>query len=127
VFIAMNNFSVAEGKGEEFERIWKTRDTHLQDVPGIVRFALLRGDAPGEYISHSRPARGETLRIGAGGGVPPAGVSVSRSGRCRGNDAEAAKLYLSLGIRGGLVHERIRDRASFARMPGASISRGERP
>jgi heme-degrading monooxygenase HmoA len=53
VFIAMNNFSVAEGKGEEFERIWKTRDTHLQDVPGIVRFALLRGDAPGEYISHS--------------------------------------------------------------------------
>lgn len=53
MFIAMNNFRVAEGKGEEFEGIWKTRDTYLQGVRGIVRFALLRGDAPGEYISHS--------------------------------------------------------------------------
>jgi heme-degrading monooxygenase HmoA len=53
VFIAMNNFKVAEGKGEEFERIWRERDSYLEDVPGIVRFALLRGDAEGEYISHS--------------------------------------------------------------------------
>jgi heme-degrading monooxygenase HmoA len=53
MFIAMNNFKVAEGKGPEFEEIWKNRDSYLKDVPGIVRFALLRGDAPGEYISHS--------------------------------------------------------------------------
>jgi heme-degrading monooxygenase HmoA len=53
VFVAMNNFKIAEGKGEEFERIWRERDSYLKDVPGIVRFALLRGDAEGEYISHS--------------------------------------------------------------------------
>jgi heme-degrading monooxygenase HmoA len=53
MFIAMNNFKVAPGQGEEFERIWRERETYLQDVPGIVRFALLRGDTEGEYISHS--------------------------------------------------------------------------
>ena len=53
MFIAMNNFKVADGKGGEFEAIWKGRDSYLKDVPGIVHFALLRGDADGEYISHS--------------------------------------------------------------------------
>jgi heme-degrading monooxygenase HmoA len=53
MFIAMNHFKVAEGRGGEFEDIWKQRETYLQEVPGFVRFALLRGDEPGEYISHS--------------------------------------------------------------------------
>jgi heme-degrading monooxygenase HmoA len=53
MFVAMNNFRVAEGKEPEFEQIWKGRETHLDGVPGFVRFALLRGEAPGEYISHS--------------------------------------------------------------------------
>jgi heme-degrading monooxygenase HmoA len=53
MFIAMNNFKVAEGKEQEFEEIWKGRDTYLHEVPGIIRFALLRGDSTGEYISHS--------------------------------------------------------------------------
>jgi heme-degrading monooxygenase HmoA len=53
VFIAMNHFKVAAGKEQEFETIWKTRETYLNGVPGFVRFALLRGDAPGEYVSHS--------------------------------------------------------------------------
>jgi heme-degrading monooxygenase HmoA len=53
MFIAMNAFKVARGKESQFEEIWKNRDTYLKDVPGIVRFALMRGDQPGEYISHS--------------------------------------------------------------------------
>jgi heme-degrading monooxygenase HmoA len=53
MFIAMNNFKVAAGKGGEFEEIWKKRESYLDGVPGFVRFALLRGDAEGEYISHS--------------------------------------------------------------------------
>ena len=52
MFIAMNNFKVAEGKGDEFEQVWKNRESHLREVPGIIRFALLKGDA-GEYVSHS--------------------------------------------------------------------------
>src|SRR5262245_58403506 len=53
MFIAMNTFKVASGKEQQFEEIWKNRDSYLKDVPGIVRFALLRGDTAGEYISHS--------------------------------------------------------------------------
>jgi heme-degrading monooxygenase HmoA len=53
MFVAMNNFKVAEGKGGDFERIWRERQSYLEGVPGFVQFALLRSDAPGEYISHS--------------------------------------------------------------------------
>ena len=53
MFIAMNRFQVAPGKGEDFERLWAERETYLDQVPGFVRFALLRGDNEGEYISHS--------------------------------------------------------------------------
>jgi len=53
MFVAMNNFKVVPGKEEDFEQIWKTRESHLKGVPGFVRFALLRADAAGEYISHS--------------------------------------------------------------------------
>ena len=53
MFIAMNNFKVVAGKGAEFEEIWRGRQSYLQGVPGFVHFALLKGDQPGEYISHS--------------------------------------------------------------------------
>ncbi len=53
MFIAMNHFQVDPSRGDEFEQAWKTRETYLKDVPGFVRFALLRGDQAGEYISHS--------------------------------------------------------------------------
>ncbi len=53
MFIAMNNFMVAEGREEEFERTWRERESHLNGVPGFVQFALLKGDNEREYISHS--------------------------------------------------------------------------
>jgi heme-degrading monooxygenase HmoA len=53
MFIAMNRFSVRPERAEDFEAAWRERETYLQRVPGFVRFALLRGDLPGEYISHS--------------------------------------------------------------------------
>ena len=52
MFVAMNTFKVVSGKEQEFEEIWRNRDTYLHEVPGIIRFALLRGEG-GEYISHS--------------------------------------------------------------------------
>lgn len=52
MFIAMNRFQVVPGRADEFERIWRERDTYLDGVPGFIRFALLRGD-DGEYVSHS--------------------------------------------------------------------------
>lgn len=53
MFIAMNNFKVASGKEQDFETTWRERTSYLQGVPGFVQFALLRGDAEGEYVSHS--------------------------------------------------------------------------
>ena len=53
MFIAMNHFQVAPGKGPDFERVWRERESHLQDVPGFVQFVLLKSEAEGEYISHS--------------------------------------------------------------------------
>ncbi len=53
LFIAMNHFRVAPDRGADFEKVWRERDSHLDGVPGFVRFALLRGDEPGSYISQS--------------------------------------------------------------------------
>ena len=53
MFIAMNRFSVNPERGSDFEEHWRQRKTHLAQVPGFRSFALLRGDEPGEYISHS--------------------------------------------------------------------------
>ena len=43
-FIAMNRFTVQPGKGEEFEAQWRERETFLKEVPGFIRFRLLRLD-----------------------------------------------------------------------------------
>ncbi|HJO24864.1 MAG: antibiotic biosynthesis monooxygenase [Myxococcota bacterium] len=53
MFIAMNRFRVNPERGSEFEEHWRQRETYLAEVPGFRAFALLRGDEPGEYISHS--------------------------------------------------------------------------
>jgi heme-degrading monooxygenase HmoA len=52
-FIAMNRFSVSPERGAEFEEHWRKRETYLREVPGFLSFALLRGDEPGQYVSHS--------------------------------------------------------------------------
>ncbi len=53
MFIAMNHFKVDPERGAEFEEHWRQRESFLSEVPGFQRFALLRGDEPGSYISHS--------------------------------------------------------------------------
>ncbi len=68
MFVAMNRFKVVPEKAEEFERIWRERETHLDGVPGFLRFALLRNGGghgtaaePGDYISHSTWASREAF------------------------------------------------------------------
>lgn len=56
MYIAMNRFQVAKGREDDFEQVWKNRDSHLSDVPGFVDFKLLRGPETKEhtlYASHS--------------------------------------------------------------------------
>tara|TARA_B100001029_G_C14906905_1_gene364176 strand:+ start:116 stop:418 length:303 start_codon:yes stop_codon:yes gene_type:complete len=56
MYIAMNRFKIVSGKEDEFEAIWKNRDSHLKDVKGFVKFNLLKSKTYDEYTlfaSHS--------------------------------------------------------------------------
>jgi heme-degrading monooxygenase HmoA len=56
MFIAMNRFKVNAGREADFENMWRSRETYLDQVPGFVAFALLRGDLKDgitDFISHS--------------------------------------------------------------------------
>ena len=45
MFIAMNRFKVKKGSEHDFEQVWLTRKTHLDEVPGFVVFHLLHDGA----------------------------------------------------------------------------------
>ncbi len=52
----MNRFKIISGKEEIFEEIWKSRDTHLENVPGFKKFNLIKGSEQENYrlyASHS--------------------------------------------------------------------------
>lgn len=53
MLISMNRFKVNPGREADFERMWRERESTMQDVPGFIQFALLKGDTPGDYISHT--------------------------------------------------------------------------
>ena len=53
MFIAMNRFKVTRGSEAEFERVWTTRDTHLQEVEGFVEFHLLRGPERDDHVLYA--------------------------------------------------------------------------
>lgn len=56
MFIAMNRFKIAHGFEDDFEKVWRERDTFLSEVPGFKDFALLKGPETEEhvlYASHS--------------------------------------------------------------------------
>ena len=56
MYIAMNRFKIILGKEETFEEIWKSRDTHLENVPGFKKFNLIKGSKKESYrlyASHS--------------------------------------------------------------------------
>ena len=56
MFIAMNRFKIVLGKEQEFEKVWRERDTHLNSVEGFKEFHLIKGETNDEfslYASHS--------------------------------------------------------------------------
>ena len=56
MFVAMNRFKVVKGSEGDFEEVWRSRDRHLDSVPGFVDFHLLRGagdEAHTLYASHT--------------------------------------------------------------------------
>ena len=53
MFIAMNRFQVARGKESAFEEVWRSRDTHLDQVPGFREFHLLKGPQEEDHTLYS--------------------------------------------------------------------------
>ena len=56
MYIAMNRFKIVPGRENDFEDIWKKRDSHLEDVPGFKEFHLVKGkkeETHTLYASHS--------------------------------------------------------------------------
>jgi heme-degrading monooxygenase HmoA len=57
MFIAMNRFQVLRGQEAAFEDVWLSRESHLETVPGFLKFSLLRGPEREDhtlYASHSQ-------------------------------------------------------------------------
>ena len=58
MYIAMNRFKVVKGSEQDFENVWKGRDSRLSEMKGFRTFHLLRGpvnEAEGYtlYSSHT--------------------------------------------------------------------------
>jgi heme-degrading monooxygenase HmoA len=53
MFIAMNRFQVIPGEEEAFEKVWLSRDSHLDGVPGFIEFHMLRGDPQEDHTLFS--------------------------------------------------------------------------
>lgn len=75
----MNQFEVEPSRAGDFERGWRERESYLGGVPGFLGFALLKGDEPGDYVSHttwiSREAflnwaQSDAFRRAHGGSLP---------------------------------------------------------
>jgi len=65
MFIAMNRFRVKRGAEEAFEKVWLSRDSYLDRVPGFVEFHLLKGpEALQIGRSHAMKATGANAPMG---------------------------------------------------------------
>ena len=53
MYIAMNRFMIKHGEEAAFEEVWRSRDTHLGDVPGFREFHLLKGPVRDDHTLYS--------------------------------------------------------------------------
>lgn len=53
MFIAMNRFKVILGKENEFERIWRERESYLNTMAGFIEFHLLKGPKKDDHTLYS--------------------------------------------------------------------------
>ena len=53
MFIAMNRFKVVKDGTEEFEAIWRDRDSHLHEMTGFQSFHLLRGPEAEDHVLYA--------------------------------------------------------------------------
>ena len=63
MYIAMNRFQILLGKEEDFEKIWRERETHLDNVPGFKKFNLIKGESYEAYTLYASHSIWESRRI----------------------------------------------------------------
>ena len=52
-YIAMNRFKIVKGHEKDFEEIWETRTTYLENEPGFIKFKLLKGPERDDHILYA--------------------------------------------------------------------------
>jgi heme-degrading monooxygenase HmoA len=53
MFIAMNRFKIVKGREEDFENVWKSRQSRLNERPGFIVFHLLKGPEREDHTLYS--------------------------------------------------------------------------
>ena len=53
MFIAMNRFKVKKGSEADFEQVWSSRKTHLDEMQGFIVFHLLKGPEREDHVLYS--------------------------------------------------------------------------
>ena len=53
MYIAMNRFRIAPGRGADFETLWANRESFLNEVPGFIGFHLLKGPEHEDHILYA--------------------------------------------------------------------------
>lgn len=53
MFVAMNRFKVARGREADFEAIWSSRKTRLNEMEGYRSFDLLKGPEKDDYTLYA--------------------------------------------------------------------------
>jgi heme-degrading monooxygenase HmoA len=53
MYLTMNRFKVVKSEADAFEDLWKSRDSHLKQVPGFRSFALLKGPEQDDHILYA--------------------------------------------------------------------------
>ncbi len=56
MFIAMNRFKVKKGSEKDFEEVWLTRESHLNEMAGFIVFHLLKGPEREDHVLYSSHA-----------------------------------------------------------------------
>lgn len=53
MFIAMNRFKVRKDASDEFEAVWRDRDSHLGEMDGFLEFHMLRGPEREDHVLYA--------------------------------------------------------------------------
>ena len=60
MFVAMNRFKVKKHRAEDFETMWRKRDSFLKEMPGFTAFHLLKGPEGEDHILYASHTIWET-------------------------------------------------------------------